>query len=97
MTTITIIGGMKYTTLMCVLAKKIQSNVKDCIVFIPDMIDAVIHKNIKNKHIDDIELNNLKAKHMKLIEISDFVLCIDSHINKGTREELKYAKNLKRV
>lgn len=47
--------------------------------------------------IQNTELSNLKAKHYKLIEISDYVLRIDYHIGNSTKDELKYAKKLKKA
>lgn len=94
---ITIIGSMRYSKLMCLLAEKFQSNIEDCIVFAPDMCNTVIYGNVSNKYINDIELSNLKTKHNKLIEICDYVLCIDYHIGKSVKDELKYAKKLKKV
>lgn len=94
---ITIIGSMRYSKLMCLLVEKFQSNIEDCIIFAPCMCNTVIYGNENIKYINDIELNNLKTKHMKLIEISDYVLCIDYHIGESTKDELKYAKKLKKI
>lgn len=94
---ITIVGSMRYSKLMCLLVEKFQSNMKDCIVFIPDLSNIVIYGSEENKYINDTELSNLKAKHYKLIEISDYVLCIDYHIGNSTKDELKYAKKLKKT
>lgn len=95
MFTVSIIGSMKNETLMCVFAKKLQSSMKDCIVFTPDMNNTIVRKIKKDIRIDDVELSNIKAKHLKCIDLSDVVFCIEP-IGKDTREELKYAKKHKK-
>lgn len=91
---ITICGSMSKYKLMCNIASKLMSSLKDTIVLIPEIYNTVLfNTDDYKKHITDIEYDNLFNTHKLKIDICDIVLIIDYEAGDGTYKELEYAKN----
>lgn len=90
---ITICGSLKKYKLMCNVASKIMSSMKDMIVFLPELYNSILFNGkIDYDIIDKIELKNLEKAHRLKIDMSDIVLIIDYGAGQSTYEELHYAE-----
>lgn len=84
---ITICGSMKFKNDMLIVAEKLA--IKGYCVLTPIF-------QVKEKNIDNDQLQKMKEAHFKKIDLSDSILVMDvnGYIGESTKLEIEYAKGL---
>ena len=87
MKVITICGSMRYADEMKVIARKLETKNRFCV------LQPIYNEKKKNESFEELE--NIFASHYKKIELSDaiYVVNIKGYIGEATRSEIAFAKN----
>ena len=90
MKVVTISGSMRYAKQMRQIARDLETGLGYCV------LQPVYNDKKTKESIEDIERSY--ACHMKKVELSDaiYVVNIDGYIGEFTKNEIKFAKKLKK-